>query len=112
MTTEAIVTAEAPVARRHFGSQDKVRIIKQRLVERVPVSDLCDRHGIVPTLFYQWQKEFFERAGDVFERKPDKAVARLERRNAELEEKLTRKNEVLSELMEAYIAQKKTPGAL
>lgn len=101
---------EVSPTRRQFSSPDKVRIIKQHLVEKTPVSDLCDRHGILPTQFYQWQKEFFERSADVFERKPDKAVARLERRNAELEEKLTRKNEVLSELMEAHVALKKGLG--
>jgi transposase-like protein len=98
--------------RRQFSSPDKVRIIKQHLVDKVPISDLCDKHGILPTQFYQWQKEFFERAADVFDRKPDKAVTRLERRNAELEEKLTRKNEVLSELMEAHVTLKKTLGDL
>lgn len=106
------MTTDANGARRHLSSRDKVRIIKQHLVEKVPVSDLCDRNGIQPTQFYQWQKDFFERAGDVFDRKPDKAVSRLERRSAELEQKLVRKNEVLSELMEAHMALKKTFGGL
>ena len=106
------MTTEDNGTRRQFSSQDKVRIIKQHLVEKTPVSDLCDKHGILPTQLYQWQKDFFERAVDVFDRKPDKAVTRLERRNTELEEKLTRKNEVLSELMEAHVTLKKTLGDL
>ncbi|OPZ31322.1 MAG: hypothetical protein BWZ02_00282 [Lentisphaerae bacterium ADurb.BinA184] len=42
---------EVSTARRPFSSQDKVRIIKQHLVERTPVSDLCDRHTACP-----WQE--------------------------------------------------------
>jgi len=26
----------------------------------VPISDLCDELGLQPTVFYRWQKEFFE----------------------------------------------------
>ena len=30
-------------------------------------SDLCDQHGIHPTMFYRWQKEFFENAAAAFD---------------------------------------------
>ena len=33
--------------------------LTEHLVEHVPVSDLCDKHKLHPTLFYQWQKAFF-----------------------------------------------------
>ena len=29
-------------------------------MEGVPISDLCDELGLQPTVFYRWQKEFFE----------------------------------------------------
>jgi transposase-like protein len=29
-------------------------------LEQVPISELCDKHGIQPQVFYRWQKEFFE----------------------------------------------------
>ena len=48
--------------RRHFTPQQKVAILREHLVEQVPVSDLCDRYEVHPTLFYQWQKAFFENA--------------------------------------------------
>jgi transposase len=41
--------------RRHFTAQQKVAIVKQHLVDGVPVSDLCDKHQILPAQFYQWQ---------------------------------------------------------
>jgi transposase-like protein len=46
--------------RRHFTPQEKVCILKRHLLEDTPVSDLCDEFGIAPSLFYRWQKEFFE----------------------------------------------------
>ena len=40
--------------RRNFSPEQKVNILREHLIERVPVSDVCDKHQIQPTLFYQW----------------------------------------------------------
>jgi transposase-like protein len=37
-----------------------VAILRRHLVDKVPVSDVCDKVGIHPTLFYCWRKELFE----------------------------------------------------
>jgi transposase-like protein len=47
-------------SRRHYSAEEKVAILRRQLLEGVPVSDVCEQHGIHPTLFYRWQKEFFE----------------------------------------------------
>jgi len=52
--------------RRHFTGQEKVAILRRHLLEKVPVSDLCEEHRINPTLFYRWQKEWFEQGAVVF----------------------------------------------
>jgi transposase-like protein len=98
--------------RKRYSPEEKVAILRQHLVEKVPVSDVCEEHGLNPTVFYRWQKEFFEKGGAAFQRSGDQEAVRLKRRVAELEEKLARKNEVVSELMEEYIAAKKDLGAL
>ena len=41
--------------RRSFAPEQKVNILREHLVEHVAVSDVCDKHQIQPTLFYQWQ---------------------------------------------------------
>lgn len=92
--------------------EDRVAILKRHLVEKVPVSDLCDEFDIQPTQFYQWQKQFFEKGASAFERKNARRTDSKERKIAALEEKLTRKNEVLSELMEEHVALKKSLGDL
>ena len=40
-------------ARRHFTGQEKVAILRRHLVERAPVSDLCEEHRINPTIELQ-----------------------------------------------------------
>jgi transposase len=46
--------------RKHYTPEEKVAILRRHLVEGVPISDLCDELGLQPTMFYRWQKEFFE----------------------------------------------------
>ncbi len=98
--------------RKKYSSKEKVLILKQHLLEQVPVSDLCDKYGLHPTVFYRWQKEFFEKSTGIFDHARDTGSARLGRKVAELEEKLARKNEVLSELMEEHVALKKSLGEI
>jgi hypothetical protein len=38
-------------------------------VEGVPISDLCDELGLQPTVFYRWQKEFFENGAAAFQQR-------------------------------------------
>ena len=35
----------------------------RHLVDKVPVSELCEELGLRPTVFYRWQKELFEGGG-------------------------------------------------
>jgi transposase len=53
--------------RRHFSGPEKVAILKRHLLEKTPVSDLCDELRIGPNLFYRWQKEFFENGHAAFQ---------------------------------------------
>jgi len=34
-----------------------------------PISKLCDEVGLQPTVFFRWQKEFFENGAAAFEQK-------------------------------------------
>jgi transposase len=99
--------------RKHYSGPEKVAILRLHLLEKKPVSDLCDQYDIHPTLFYRWQKEFFENGAAAFEqtgkrRKADEAVK--DRKIAALEGKLQQKNEVLAELMQEYVHLKKELG--
>lgn len=99
--------------RRHFTPQEKLAALRRHLLEGVPVSDLCDQLGIQPTLFYTWQKTFFENGTAAFEQtaRGRKAGADAkDRKIAALQAKLLTKNEVLAELLEEHVQLKKDLG--
>ena len=99
--------------RRHFSPQQKVAIVKEHLVDGVPISDLCDRHHLQPAQFYLWQKQLFENGAVAFERKTKAAGPTPAERQVEaLRAKLATKNEVIAELMEENVHLKKLDGAL
>ncbi|MCK5805578.1 MAG: transposase [Lentisphaeria bacterium] len=101
--------------RKHYRPEEKVSILRRHLLDHVPVSDVCDGAGLAPTVFYRWQKEFFENGASAFERK-SKGRKKQESQQAlkveALEAKLVTKNEVLSELMEEHVKLKKALGEL
>ena len=98
--------------RKRFTSEEKVAILRLHLLEGTPVSDLCDKHGIGPSMFYRWQKEFFENGASAFEPRARRATDGKDRKIALLEQKLQRKHEVLSELMEEHVKLRKELGEL
>jgi len=103
--------------RKFFTPEQKVAIVRRHLIEKVPVSDLCDEYQIQPTQYYNWQKHLFENASSAFQRKKNQANGRRQqdaesRRIAQLEAKLVQKNEVISELMEENVKAKKANGEL
>lgn len=100
--------------RKHFTAEQKVAILRRHLLEKVPISNLCDEFGIAPTLFYQWQRVFFERGAVAFEStKPGRKVADLKDKQIEhLKAKLQQKNEVVAELLEEHVQLKKELGDL
>ncbi len=101
--------------RRHFSPPEKVAILRRHFLEKTPVSELCEELGIQPSLFYVWQKLFFENGAAAFESKANgrgvrRAEEGKERRMAFLEAKLQRKDEVIAELMEDHVRLKKELG--
>ena len=96
--------------RKRYSAQEKVSILRRHLVEGDRVSDLCDRNGLHPTVFYRWLKEFFENGAFAFQRQGAAREKQLEKKIASLEAKLSHKNEVLSEVVEEHVRLKKSLG--
>jgi integrase len=40
--------------RKHFTPEEKVATLRRHLVDKVPVSELCEELGLRPTVFYRW----------------------------------------------------------
>ena len=81
------------------------------MLDKEPISKLCDELGLQPTVFYRWQKEFFENGASAFEQKRSSTNHSAEQeRIAHLEKKIQTKDEVLAELMAEHVALKKEIG--
>lgn len=98
--------------RTNYKPEEKVAILKKHYVKKISISDLCDRYNLQPTVFYRWQKQFFENGALAFQRQSKRKTNRYEQKVTALEQKLTQKNEVLAELMEKHIALKKSLGEI
>lgn len=99
--------------RRNFNGAQKLSILREHLIEQVAISAVCEKHGIQPTVFYQWQKKLFEEGATIFEQpraKSSRQQSAEARRIEALEAKVRRKDEVLAELMEEHVALKKSLG--
>ena len=100
--------------RRHFAGTEKVAILKRHLLDKVPVSNLCDEYDLYPNQFYAWLKEFFENGHAAFDNgRKSRAVEDANAQKIEkLEAKLQRKDSVLAELMEEHVLLKKELGEI
>ncbi|MHC4067684.1 MAG: transposase [Planctomycetota bacterium] len=98
--------------RRQFSPQEKVRILRQHYVDKVPVSDVCDRHGLNPTVFYRWQKQFFENGAAAFERAGDRGGKKQQAKMEALQARLAQKDEVIAEIMASHVQLKKSLGEI
>ena len=102
---------EKPNPRRHFSPEDKIKILRLHLLEKRPISEVCEKHQITPTMFYQWQKTFFENGAAAFAKNGTaRTRTQAEQKTAKLEEKLQRKDEVIAEIMAEHILLKKELG--
>ncbi len=96
--------------RRKFSAEQKAQILREHFVDRVSVSDLCDRHRLQPTLFYRWQKEALENLPALFVSRREPESRRLREKVERLEAKLAHKDEVIAEIMGDFVAAKKKIG--
>jgi transposase-like protein len=99
-------------ARKNYTADEKVAILRRHLLEQEPVSKLCDEQGLQPTVFYRWQKEFFENGAAAFQTKARSNHPAEQERIDYLEKKIQVKDEVLVELMAEHVALKKSVGEI
>jgi transposase-like protein len=101
--------------RKFHTPEQKIAIIREHLIEKVPVSQVCDKHNISVVNFYNWQKQLFENGASAFERKVNSANAKRQQdanlaKLEVLETKLQQKNEVIAELLQEHVQLKKEIG--
>ena len=62
--------------RRQYTIEQKVAILRRHLVDKVPVSDLCNEYKLQPSVFYQWMKQAMENIGAALAPRPPRPDSR------------------------------------
>jgi len=97
--------------RRHHSPEQKAALLKRHLVDKIPVSQLCNENDLQPSVFYDWLRQLLERAPAAFAAPGGTSRERqLEEKVAALEAKLARKDSIIAEVSEDYVLLKKQLG--
>ena len=46
--------------RRRFSAEEKIRIVLEGLRGEIPITELCRREAIQPSIYYKWSKAFLD----------------------------------------------------
>ena len=79
--------------RRHFGAEDKIRIVWQGRRGEESIAEICRKEGLHQNQYYRWSKEFLEAgkkrlAGDTMREAGSDEVKELRSESAQLKEAL------------------------
>mgnify|MGYP006295641473 CR=1 FL=1 len=94
--------------RKKYTAEEKLRILEEAQQPGVLISEVCRRHGISSSMYYRWEKQM--RAGarkGLAEGPGGKRRRPVEAEIDRLKAELARKNDVIAELTEALIQEKK-----
>ena len=99
--------------RRHHSPEQKAALLRRHLVDKVPVSQICEDNDLQPSVFYDWLRQLMERAPAALAApRTSSREQQLEQKVAALEQKLTRKDGIIAEISEEYVKLKKELGEL
>ena len=59
-TAEQVVKDIRRATRRHYSTEDKIRVVLSGLRGEDSIAELCRKEGIAQGLYYSWSKEFLE----------------------------------------------------
>jgi transposase-like protein len=89
--------------RQKYSSSFKVRTVLEGLKSPDGISSYCRRQGISEVQFYQWQKQMLTNADALFTKLPKST----ERKIANLEEEVKRKDHIIAVVTEEALELKK-----
>jgi len=90
-SAEKVVKDIRRATRKHYGAEEKIRIVLEGLRGEESIAALCRREGIAESLYYNWSKEFLEAgkkrlAGDTARAATTDEVRQLRREARDLKE--------------------------
>lgn len=60
MAKRDVVKEIRRATRRKFSAEEKIRIVLEGLRGEIPITELCRREAIAPTVYYKWSKAFLD----------------------------------------------------
>jgi transposase-like protein len=94
-----------PPPRRLYSAEQKLYALRRHLIDKVPVSALCEELELQPSVFYSWQQQLFERGVAAFEgaklgssreKHQDQKIAELEMKLAGRDAVIAKKDSVIA----------------
>jgi transposase len=83
--------------RQRFTAEAKVMILREHLENNIKISELAEKYKVHPGVIQRWKKELFENALDGFSGQHKKRKGKS-RKEEQLEEKVSKMQEVITEL--------------
>jgi transposase len=101
--------------RRHHTLDEKAKILREHLVDKTPVSEICNTKELQPSVFYGWHRQLVENipaalASGKKTKREDSREAELLAKIEKLEARLAKKDSVIAELSEELVISKKNSG--
>ena len=101
--------------RRQFTVEQKVALLRRHLVDKTPVSEICNEEGLQPSLLYQWLRQVHDNLGGALVAaapapEPSKREREQATKIAYLEARLAKKDGVIAEISAEYVQLKKELG--
>lgn len=90
---------------RKWTAEEKLQVLDEARKAGQPVSDVCRRHQIAPTQFYEWEKQ--ARAGALEALRAKKRGRKPNKTEAYLKDEVTRLRTVVAELSAETLQLKK-----
>jgi transposase len=101
-------------SRRHYTTEQKVALLQRHLVDKEPVSKICEENQLQPSVFYDWLRQAFTNLGGALAPQAATEASKREKellaRTRELEARLVKKDNVIAEISAEYVQLKKELG--
>lgn len=107
---------KATRTRRQFSTDEKAAILRRHLVDKTPVSDLCNELALQPSVFYTWLRQVHENLAGALGPQvpvtsgPTKREKEQAARIAYLEQRIAKKDGVIAEISAEFVQLKKELG--
>ena len=97
--------------RRHYTPEQKAALLRRHVMDKVPVSEICNEEKLAPSVFYGWLKTLLANAPvALVSPRGSSPEKKLQEKIDALEEKLQKKDGIIAEVTGEFVRLKKELG--